>query len=191
MGNYAPGVGFAVYSCPPTPGIEPNSDPCFEGIIAAGGGNFAFNDINDFTTLNSYPVGTFTNNIIYYVPITMYDVNSLTYSVSTPLCYDLGNPIAVQYLPEVKSIEVEDCQNGSITSTITGGLPELDGSNYEIVPGSLSPTNASFGNTSATHGGTITINGLAAEIDAGRGDIGLASAIRVFVLETVRDQSAG
>jgi predicted DNA-binding ribbon-helix-helix protein len=27
-----------------------------------------------------------------------------------------------------------------------------------------------------------TINGLAAEIDAGRGDVGLASAIRVFVL---------
>ena len=32
-----------------------------------------------------------------------------------------------------------------------------------------------------------TINALAAEIDAGRaGDIGLASAIRVFVLETLR-----
>lgn len=31
-----------------------------------------------------------------------------------------------------------------------------------------------------------TINGLAAKIDAGRGDIGLASAIRVFVLNTVR-----
>ena len=28
-----------------------------------------------------------------------------------------------------------------------------------------------------------TINGLAAEIDASRGDVGLASAIRVFVLE--------
>lgn len=28
-----------------------------------------------------------------------------------------------------------------------------------------------------------TINGLAAEIDANRGDIGLASAIRVYVLE--------
>jgi len=28
-----------------------------------------------------------------------------------------------------------------------------------------------------------TINGLAAEIDAGRGDIGLASAIRIYVLE--------
>ncbi len=32
-----------------------------------------------------------------------------------------------------------------------------------------------------------TLNALAAEIDAGRdGDIGLASAIRVFVLETLR-----
>ncbi|WP_341365973.1 ribbon-helix-helix domain-containing protein [Yoonia sp. BS5-3] len=30
-----------------------------------------------------------------------------------------------------------------------------------------------------------TINGLAAEIDEGRGDIGLASAIRVYVFERV------
>lgn len=36
-----------------------------------------------------------------------------------------------------------------------------------------------------------TINGLAAEIDEGRGDIGLASALRVYVLEhaLLRDQS--
>ncbi len=36
-----------------------------------------------------------------------------------------------------------------------------------------------------------TINGLAAEIDADRGDIGLASAIRIYVLERSlrRDQS--
>lgn len=36
-----------------------------------------------------------------------------------------------------------------------------------------------------------TINGLAAEIDARRGDIGLASAIRIYVLERTlgRDQS--
>ena len=33
----------------------------------------------------------------------------------------------------------------------------------------------------------VALNELAAEIDAGReGDVGLASAIRVFVLETVR-----
>ncbi len=34
----------------------------------------------------------------------------------------------------------------------------------------------------ADHDGK-TINGLAAEIDEGRGDIGLASALRVYVLE--------
>lgn len=32
-----------------------------------------------------------------------------------------------------------------------------------------------------------TINGLAAEIDAARGDVGLASAIRVFVLRSYQD----
>ena len=31
-----------------------------------------------------------------------------------------------------------------------------------------------------------TLNGLAAQMDAARGDAGLASAIRVFVLETLR-----
>lgn len=35
-----------------------------------------------------------------------------------------------------------------------------------------------------------TINGLAAEIDEGRGDIGLASALRIYVFErVVKDQS--
>ncbi|MBI1219347.1 MAG: aryl-sulfate sulfotransferase [Rhodobacteraceae bacterium] len=34
------------------------------------------------------------------------------------------------------------------------------------------------------------INTLAAEIDAARGDVGLASAIRVFVLDAVRTKSS-
>ena len=33
----------------------------------------------------------------------------------------------------------------------------------------------------------MPINALAAEIDAGRGDVGLASAIRVYVLRSYRD----
>ena len=36
-----------------------------------------------------------------------------------------------------------------------------------------------------------TVNGLAAEIDEGRGDVGLASAIRVFVLRQALGQSRG
>jgi len=35
------------------------------------------------------------------------------------------------------------------------------------------------------------LNQLAAEIDAARGDIGLASAIRVFVLQDALDRKAG
>ena len=35
-----------------------------------------------------------------------------------------------------------------------------------------------------------TINGLAAEIDEARGDIGLASAIRIYVLEAALDHSS-
>lgn len=36
-----------------------------------------------------------------------------------------------------------------------------------------------------------TLNALAAEIDAGRGDIGLASAIRVWVLQRLQRRSLG
>ena len=35
-----------------------------------------------------------------------------------------------------------------------------------------------------------TLNGLAIEIDEARGDVGLASAIRVFVLKTIQDKTA-
>ncbi|MDB9838584.1 ribbon-helix-helix domain-containing protein [bacterium] len=36
----------------------------------------------------------------------------------------------------------------------------------------------------------LTINGCAAQIDAARGDVGLASAIRLFVLKRLQDQLA-
>ncbi|MGA1179562.1 MAG: ribbon-helix-helix domain-containing protein [Marivivens sp.] len=36
-----------------------------------------------------------------------------------------------------------------------------------------------------------TLNALAAEIDAGRGDVGLASAIRVWVLQRLQRRSLG
>jgi len=36
-----------------------------------------------------------------------------------------------------------------------------------------------------------TLNSLAAEIDAGRGDVGLASAIRVWILQRLQRRSDG
>ncbi|MGV6861080.1 MAG: PKD domain-containing protein [Putridiphycobacter sp.] len=167
MVPYNPGIGYLIYSCPPTIGMTPDAnpttgDPCIEGLILDGAGNVLLTDINDLSLINAFPAGTFTDNIIYFVPVTMYDITGNYYSATNTggLCYDMGTAIPVQYLPEIKSVEVEDCQAGSITSTITGGLSELDGSNYTIVTGSLTPSNASFVNTTAVHGGTITISGL-------------------------------
>lgn len=37
----------------------------------------------------------------------------------------------------------------------------------------------------------LTLNALAAEIDAGRGDVGLASAIRVWVLQRLQRRISG
>jgi len=160
---YNPGIGFLIYSCPPTPGVEPINDLCFEGLVTDGTGALLFNDLNDLGWINAYPAGTFANNTIYYVPITMYDIAGNIYSnviLPNPSCYDLGPTVVVQYLPEIKFLDVEDCQAGSIAATINGGLPEIEGSNFTAVPGSLIPLNASFDNTTAANGGTITINGL-------------------------------
>jgi len=73
-------------------------------------------------------------------------------------CYEMGAPYAVQYLTEITTVAVEDCQTGSVTVTVTGGLPEADGSLYTA--SNLLPLTASFVNNTATHGGNIVINGL-------------------------------
>ena len=162
---YNPGIGYLIYSCPPTIGTVPSNvpphdditnDPCFVGVVGFGS---SFSDINT----NGQPswVGPWTNNTLYYVPITFYDTISGTYSyVNTSMpCYDMGNPIAVQYLPEiVSSNPTEDCLDSSFTITITGGLPAINGSNFTA--SNLSPANASFVNTTTPNGGTIQINGL-------------------------------
>ncbi|MCW8914129.1 MAG: PKD domain-containing protein, partial [Flavobacteriales bacterium] len=162
---YNPGIGYLVYSCPPTIGVVPSNvapndditnDPCFVGVAGFGS---SFSSTN---TLGQPPyVGTWTSNTLYYVPITFYDTISGTYSyVNTNMpCYDMGNPIAVQYLPEiVSSNPTEDCLDSSFTITITGGLPAINGSNFTA--SNLSPANASFVNTTTPNGGTIQINGL-------------------------------
>lgn len=161
---YDPGVAYLVYSCPPTV-LAPNAlwdaaglpiDPCLIGVAS-------FGDI--FTDQNvlggpSY-AGPFTNNTIYYVPITTYSNSDGYYAISInggDWCYDMGTPFAVQYLPEITTTEVTDCNAATATITINGGLPELDGSNFTV--SNLLPATASFVNTTCANGGTITISGL-------------------------------
>lgn len=164
---YNPGIGYLIYSCPPTIALTPSNiapnddivnDPCFVGIVGFGGN---FNDINIFGQPSF--AGPWTNNTLYYVPITFYDTlnNPFTYSYTntTLPCYEMGAPIAVQYLPQiVSSNPTPNCLDSSFTITITGGLPAMNGSQFTA--SNLVPANASFVNTTTNNGGTITINGL-------------------------------
>jgi len=160
--TYSPGVSWLIYSCPPSVGLIPSAtqdvanDPCLLGIMS----DYDLNDLNDLAIINSFPPGTFTNNIVYYVPITMYSIPTGTYSyVNTTIpCYDLGTPYAVQYLPQILSTTSQTCT--TVTATVSGGLPALNGSQFTTIAGSLTPANASFGNTTASNNGTFTINGL-------------------------------
>ena len=160
---YNPGVTWLIYSCPPTVGVTPTagvnitSDPCYIGVATD-------NDINDMNNggswFDAFPAGTFTNNTVYFVPLTFYDQNGLTYSYvnGTIPCYEMGPYYDVQYLPQFTSSFTEDCMTGTADITVNGGLPAVDGS---VFTGSnLLPATASFVNNTAPDGGTFQIQGL-------------------------------
>lgn len=167
---YDPGIAWLVYSCPPsvaltpaqstTSGLEIPDDPCLLGVVAGTPDVF---DVNDLSLINAFPAGTFTNNTVYLVPLTMYSVQDGIYSyVVLPAqdCYELGTPIVVQYLPQITFTQTQNCANGTVTATISGGAAQLNGTNFSIVPGSINPASAQAVNSTTNNGGTITIGGL-------------------------------
>ena len=125
---YNPAIGWMIYDCPPTPGISPVNDPCFVTILSAV--NTA-SDVNDGTTWWNTWAGNFTNNTAYIVPITLYtyDVAQDIYMLNTN-CFDVGPATAVTYLDPITSTVVEDCPNGTVTVTVTGGDPALNGTDF-------------------------------------------------------------
>jgi gliding motility-associated-like protein len=168
--TYDPGIAWLVYSCPPSVSTTPaqaaatsttiNDDPCLQGIV---GNTPNLTDVNDLSLINSFPAGTFTNNTVYLVPITMYSLVDGIYSyVIVPAndCFELGTPIVMQYLPQISVAQTSNCANGTISATITGGSPQLNGGNYTVVTGSQSPATATFANTTVGSGGTIVLGNL-------------------------------
>jgi gliding motility-associated-like protein len=162
-GGYEPGITWLVYSCPPTVAVVPSNvppndwignDPCFLGLYS----DFDMYDINDQYWMTAFPPGTFTNNTVYFVPVTMYNLTEGLYSyVNTSIdCYEMGAPFAIQYLPEITFTQTQTCTN--VTATINGGLPAVNGSQFTA--SGLTPVTASFENTTANNGGTIGITGL-------------------------------
>ena len=168
--SYIPGIYWLLYSCPPTFALTPTladlntqvieNDPCLQGVIS---GFPSFGDLNDLSIINAFPAGTFTNNTIYYVPLTMYDTTGGTYSyIIEPalMCYEMGAPVAVQYLPNVTFTQTQNCANGTVTATISGGDAQVNGTNFSIVSGSIIPATAQAVNSTAANGGTVTIGNL-------------------------------
>jgi len=168
--TYDPGVIWLAYSCPPsvsltpamsnTTGLNIPDDPCLQSIVTS---IEDLSDVNDLSFINSFPAGTFTNNIVYFVPITMYSIVDGIYSyVTLPAwdCFDLGEPIVVQYLPDFSSSSTSDCLTGIVNTTISGSSPALNGGNFSVVSGSQTPQNATFNNTTTGNSGTIMMNGV-------------------------------
>jgi len=150
---FNPALMYVVYSCPPTPGIWPPLDPCYVGLLPVTN---TMTDINNAASwANTLPGGPYTD--LWYAQTNVYSWDGAT-AVWNSNCWDVGPAVQVTYLSPIATPAVPDCQNGTVTVTLTGGYPEQFGGNYTA--SNLLPATASFVNTTAAHGGDIVIDGL-------------------------------
>lgn len=173
-----PGIGYAFYDCAPSVGgmtlTDILADPCILDTPPSPSGIW-------ITTGNN-PNGntTFTNNgflqdffnggnpvQVWFAPVTVDDFFTNTYEEATPgsgagPCVDVNTNAAfsVVYLNEVIASDLIVTQYGLPASgsfTISGGLPEFNGSNYTINIYQLSnPANlGTVTSGPASHGSTV------------------------------------
>lgn len=160
-GGYDPAVLWLVYSCPPSVGLTPSAtqgvenDPCLVGVVS---GQDLY-DINDMSLLNSVPGAT--NNTLYFVPLTFYHQGDLLYSYvngNVLPCYEMGTPVAIQYLPEITTVVTPNCNAGTVSVNVTGGAPAVNGSNFTA--SNLVPSTATISTNNVANNGSIVISGL-------------------------------
>jgi gliding motility-associated-like protein len=154
---YQPAYTFLVYTCPPTPGVFPGDDPCFTGIVPSDG---SMTDINDGNSIfGVFPPGTFQNNVVYYVPITLYHYDPVAgnYIVNAS-CWDIGTVSSVTYLPPIVTNVTPDCQTNTVTVSVSGGYPEVFGGDFTA--SNLLPATANFVSTTTGNNGSFVIENL-------------------------------
>ncbi|MDX2359745.1 MAG: gliding motility-associated C-terminal domain-containing protein [Crocinitomicaceae bacterium] len=148
---YDPGEWLLVFDCPPTtvPPADLLTDPCLLGVASSANQAWTIvNNAGDGATL-------------WFQPVTMYSMVEGIYAISInggEWCYDLGPAYEVTFLEEILTSQTQDCQAGTASVTINGGLPAHDGSNFTA--SNLVPGNAGFVNSTTGEGGTIVIDGL-------------------------------
>lgn len=148
--NYDPGLWLLLYDCPPTifPQQDILDDPCFSGVYSTADGSWEV--INEEANGETF----------YVVPLTMYDMSNGLYSVSNTgeLCYDMGPVYTITLLTPITATDDFDCQNGTATFTVSGGMPAENNSQFTV--SDLVPANAVFESTSVANDGDVVITGL-------------------------------
>ncbi len=158
--SYSPALGYAIYTCAPTPNTAPLSDPCFSGYFTSSLTNFTeTNNGGSSTLLDNLTANgvAITNNTIFIVPITLYNGTSQVYDVA---CYALGQVFEITYLQPITTSFAESCLNNNSDVTINGSYPEYNNSNFTI--SNLSPTSLSTASTTIANNTSFSITGFSA-----------------------------
>lgn len=157
--SYAPGLGYLVYTCPPTLSNLPTADTCIFGI--AGFGNTFIETNNVGSIYQTIPSQQISNNTLYYVPITFYDTLNGQFAVSInggPWCYDYGSVFPIMYLDSISCSISPNPGNGSVDFVLSGAYPLVNGSSFTI--SNILPVNAVPSQTTVLNNGGFTLSGL-------------------------------
>ena len=144
---------WLLYTGPPT-NSDPALDPNYSGNMWTG---------ENFADCNPSAYGL--TGTIYFVPVTADDGNDggnpngvVHYDQDGDGCFDLGINEAVQitYLNPIAVSTSSNTCTGTVSVTVTGGMPEFAGGNYTVVNNS----NGTLAGLPVTHGGNFQITNL-------------------------------
>ena len=178
------GIQYAIYTCPPTATgqtmADIGNDPCIVGTIS--GGNFIPTplvpnvDINGNGTIinnSTFYQGILTNaaltnpDTLWFAPITVdgFSMGNSSWDINHPnecINVNVNAAFPVAFLNDINITSFNNTNGGNDcegTITITGGLPELDGSNYTATISLISnPAITGTIVTNASHNGTLVFN---------------------------------
>ena len=158
--TFSAALGFAIYTCAPTPNTAPLSDPCFSGYFTGTLDSFTeTNNGGSSTLLNDLATNgvTVVNNTIFIVPITLYNGASQVYDAA---CYSLGQTIEVTYLQPITTSFVESCLGNTSAVTINGSYPAFNNSDFTI--SNLTPSNVTSSGLTIANNTPFTLTGFTA-----------------------------
>ena len=149
--TYDPGLWLLNFDCAPyvDPPNDITTDSCLVGIASTTNGVWnIINNVGDGSTT-------------WFRPITMYSMVDGQYAVSLnggPWCYDAGPSYQVTYLEEIVSSEILDIGAGTITVTVSGGMPAHNGSSFTI--SNVVPATAVLSQSTVMNDSTFVISNL-------------------------------